>query len=66
MINVKKKHITVKKSSIAVIIGFTILFGSNPYLKAKWFNNVEQGMDIIKVIKIVINGIRIRISIGKM
>ena len=52
-----KKQMTVRKSSIAVIIGLTTLFGSKPDLKAKWFMIVETGNDIDKVRNIEIKGI---------
>ena len=49
----------MKKSSIAVITGFTMLFGSNPRLNAKKFKNVEQGIEIVKVREIETTGITI-------
>jgi len=50
----------VKKSSMAVIRGFTTLLGSKPYLKARIFNKVEQGIEIVKVNKVEIMGINIK------
>ena len=46
----------MKKSSIAVMIGPTTLFGSKPYLKAIIFKKVEHGTDIESVNKIEITG----------
>ena len=54
----------MRKSSIAVIIGLTTLFGSNPDLKMKELINVEIGKENDNVIKIEIMGIMIRINGG--
>jgi hypothetical protein len=44
---------------MAVITGFTTLFGSSPRLNAKKFRNVEQGIEIVKVSEIETTGITI-------
>ncbi len=63
-IMVKKKKRTVNKSSRQVIMGFTILLGSFPFLKAMMFNPVEVGIENDKVSNIVIIGIKMIIPNG--
>ena len=45
---------------MAVITGFTTLLGSKPRLKARMFNKVEQGIEIVKVNRVDIMGINIK------
>lgn len=56
----------MNKSSIAVIIGPTILLGSKPYRKTIKFKEVEHGMDITNVSKTEIIGIKNKIIIDKV
>ncbi len=44
---------------MAVIMGFTMLFGSKPRLNAKRFKTVEQGIETVNVNRIEIIGITI-------
>jgi len=47
-----------------VIIGFTILFGFDPFLKTIIFNEVEQGIEIHNSNKVVKKGIKKKKEIG--
>jgi hypothetical protein len=55
----------VKKSSTAVMTGCTTLLGSKPYLNAIKFKKVEHGMEIDKVKRIEMIGIKINIPTDK-